>query len=79
LRDLHILLDLGCVLSRVQTIIELICVKTQLDCKAFKVIFAQRSLVFTILVLEENIVILPERILVSGAFARLRSPEGLLP
>jgi len=46
--------------------------------KGFQVVLVESALVFSILALEEQVVVFPELILVGGAFAGLCGPRGLI-
>ena len=74
----QILYHLG-VFARIQALIEGICVQLQVGSKLLQFVFGKGALVLPILPLEEQVMVLPESILVSGALAGLSGIRGFLP
>ena len=80
----QILYHLG-VFARIQALIEGICVQLQVGGKLLQFVFGKGALVLPVLPLEEQVMVFPESILVSGALAslsgvsRFLSEEGDVP
>jgi hypothetical protein len=73
------LLDEGGVFAGIQALVEGCGLQAELLGKAFELVFAEGTLVFAGLSLEQQIVIFPELILIGGAFAGFRRPLRLIP
>jgi hypothetical protein len=63
------------VLLAVHALIKFACIQVQINRKCFQVFHSESAPVFACLVVEQQIVILPEGTLVCGAFAGLRGPD----
>jgi len=73
------LLDNSGVFARVQAFVERLCIQAQLNGKGFQIVLVERAPVFSVLAVEEKIMIFPKRILIGGTFAGLARPLGFRP
>jgi hypothetical protein len=73
------LLDDAGVFAGIQALVEGCRIQAELFGKAFQIVFAEGALVFAVLLLKEQIVVLPKLILIASAFAGFRRPLRLIP
>jgi hypothetical protein len=68
---IDLFLDVIRVLPRVETLVELLRVQVQLGCKVFQILIVECALVLSGLAVEEQVVVLPESILIRSTLAGL--------
>jgi hypothetical protein len=77
--DIGLVFDRLSVFLRVQAGIESLGIQTHIRCKTFQVVFTEGTLVLSILVREEIVMVFPEGILITGTLSSFCCPLRLVP